>query len=190
LGHITMPLGLFTHLTFEPAMQAFEPGARLLLVTKGILEATHGREQFGLERVTALVETLPPGSAFDLCGAMLKQAQEFRKLPWYSPEKLPFVKPDAHADLPTVVLVRPNGNPPADSTSGHVSSPKPMFALQQQLGPIDIYLFDQILRNNIHPGMRVLDAGCGPGRNLIYLLREGYEIFASDQNPNAVAETR
>jgi len=65
-----------------------------------------------------------------------------------------------------------------------------MSALQQQLGPIDIYLFDQILRNNIRPGMRVLDAGCGPGRNLIYLLREGYEIFASDQNPNAVGETR
>jgi serine phosphatase RsbU (regulator of sigma subunit) len=106
LGHVTMPLGLFTHLTFEPAMQAFEPGARLLLVTKGILEATHGREHFGLERVTALVETLPPGSAYDLCGAVLKQAHEFRKLPWYSPEKLPFVKPEAHEDLTTVVLVR------------------------------------------------------------------------------------
>ena len=39
LGHVTMPLGLFTHLTFEPAIQAFEPDARLLLVTKGILEA-------------------------------------------------------------------------------------------------------------------------------------------------------
>jgi tellurite methyltransferase len=65
-----------------------------------------------------------------------------------------------------------------------------MPTLQQQLGPIDIYLFDQLLRGNIQPGMRVLDAGCGSGRNLVYLLREGYEIFASDQNPDAVAETR
>jgi tellurite methyltransferase len=65
-----------------------------------------------------------------------------------------------------------------------------MPTLQQQLGNIDIYLFDQILRGNIHPGMRVLDAGCGAGRNLIYLLREGYEIFASDQNPDAIAQTR
>jgi tellurite methyltransferase len=65
-----------------------------------------------------------------------------------------------------------------------------MPTLQQQFGQIDIYLFDQILRGNIHPGMRVLDAGCGPGRNLIYLLREGYEVFASDQHPAAVAQTR
>ena len=38
--------------------------------------------------------------------------------------------------------------------------------------------------------MRILDAGCGPGRNLVYLLREGYEVFASDQNPEAIAQTR
>jgi tellurite methyltransferase len=65
-----------------------------------------------------------------------------------------------------------------------------MPTLQQQFGPIDIYLFDQLLRGNIAPGMRILDAGCGPGRNLIYLLREGYEVFASDQNPEAIAQTR
>jgi tellurite methyltransferase len=58
-----------------------------------------------------------------------------------------------------------------------------MPILQQQLGEIDIYFFDQLLRSNIMPGMRVLDAGCGPGRNLVYLLREGYEVFASDQSP-------
>jgi tellurite methyltransferase len=65
-----------------------------------------------------------------------------------------------------------------------------MSSLHQQLGQIDIYLFDQLLRSNIMPGMRVLDAGCGPGRNLVYLLREGYEVFASDQNPEALAQTR
>jgi len=58
-----------------------------------------------------------------------------------------------------------------------------MPTLQQQFGNIDIYLFDQLLRGNITPGMRILDAGCGGGRNLIYLLREGYEIFATDANP-------
>jgi serine phosphatase RsbU (regulator of sigma subunit) len=107
LGHVTMPLGLFTHLTFEPAIQAFEPGARLLLVTKGILEACHDREHFGVERATGLVETLPPGSAFDLCGASLQQAHEFRKLPWYSPRRLPFAKPERLDDLTAVALVRP-----------------------------------------------------------------------------------
>src|SRR6201981_2861495 len=65
-----------------------------------------------------------------------------------------------------------------------------MPSLQQQLGPIDIYFFYQILHSNIIPGMRVLDAGCGVGRNLVYLLREGYEVFGSDQNPEAIAQTR
>jgi len=65
-----------------------------------------------------------------------------------------------------------------------------MPTLHQQFGPIDIYLFDQLLRGNIAPGMRILDAGSGSGRNLVYLLREGYEIFASDQNPQAIAQTR
>jgi tellurite methyltransferase len=59
--------------------------------------------------------------------------------------------------------------------------------LQKQFGPIDIYLFDQLLRGRIAPGMRILDAGCGSGRNLIYFLNEGYEIFGVDQDPQAVA---
>jgi tellurite methyltransferase len=65
-----------------------------------------------------------------------------------------------------------------------------MPTLQQQFGNIDIYLFDQLLRGNIAPGMRILDAGCGGGRNLLYLLREGYEIFATDANPAAIAQIR
>jgi serine phosphatase RsbU (regulator of sigma subunit) len=107
LGHVTMPLGLFTHLTFEPAIQAFEPGARMLLVTKGILEAQRGREQFGVERATAVLENIPTTSAFDLCGVALEDAHEFRKPPWYSPERLPFVKSPPAEDLTAVALVRP-----------------------------------------------------------------------------------
>jgi SAM-dependent methyltransferase len=58
--------------------------------------------------------------------------------------------------------------------------------IQEQFGQIDIYVFDQILRGNIAPGMRILDAGCGYGRNLVHLLREGCEIFAIDANPEGV----
>ena len=65
-----------------------------------------------------------------------------------------------------------------------------MPSLQEQFGPIDIYLFDQLLRGNIGPGMRILDAGCGFGRNLVYLLREGCEIYGADASPDAIAETR
>jgi tellurite methyltransferase len=62
--------------------------------------------------------------------------------------------------------------------------------LQQQFGQIDIYLFDQLLRGRIAPGMRILDAGCGYGRNLVYLLREGYQVFGVDQDPRAVEAVR
>jgi tellurite methyltransferase len=65
-----------------------------------------------------------------------------------------------------------------------------LSSLQEQFGPIDIYLFDQLLRERITPGMRIFDAGCGSGRNLVYLLRAGYEVFAADPNRNAVEETR
>jgi tellurite methyltransferase len=62
--------------------------------------------------------------------------------------------------------------------------------LQQQFGQIDIYLFDQLLRGRIAPGMRIFDAGCGYGRNLVYLLREGYQVFGVDQDPRAVEAVR
>ena len=62
--------------------------------------------------------------------------------------------------------------------------------LQEQFGQIDIYVFDQILRGNIAAPMRVLDAGCGYGRNLVYLLGVGCEIFAVDSDPEAVNHVR
>jgi len=62
--------------------------------------------------------------------------------------------------------------------------------LAAQFGQIDIYLFDQLLRGRIAPGMRVLDAGCGGGRNLIYLLGQGYDVAASDADPGAVEAVR
>jgi tellurite methyltransferase len=64
------------------------------------------------------------------------------------------------------------------------------MSLRDQFGDIDIYLFDQLLRGRIRPGMRILDAGCGAGRNLVYLLREGYDVAAADQSANAVSSVR
>jgi tellurite methyltransferase len=65
-----------------------------------------------------------------------------------------------------------------------------MDDLREQFGNIDIYLFDQLLRGRIRPGMRVLDAGCGSGRNIVFLLRAGYEVFGSDGDPTAVQTVR
>ena len=64
------------------------------------------------------------------------------------------------------------------------------LSVQEQFGQIDIYVFDQILRGNIGAGMKVLDAGCGYGRNLVYLLREGAEVFALDASAEGVAHVK
>jgi tellurite methyltransferase len=65
-----------------------------------------------------------------------------------------------------------------------------MTDLSEQFGEIDIYLFDQLLKKRITAGMRILDAGCGSGRNLVYLLREGFEVFGVDADPRALQATR
>ena len=59
-------------------------------------------------------------------------------------------------------------------------------SLAEQFGDIDIYLFDQLLRGRIAPEMIVLDAGCGSGRNLVYLLRSGYDVLGVDEDPAAI----
>jgi SAM-dependent methyltransferase len=64
------------------------------------------------------------------------------------------------------------------------------LSLQEQFGPIDIYLFDQLLRGRIAPGMRIFDAGCGSGRNLVYFLREGYEVFGVDADARVIEAVR
>ena len=60
--------------------------------------------------------------------------------------------------------------------------------LTEIFGQIDIYLFDQILRGRIPLGSRILDAGCGGGRNIHYLLNAGYDVSAADADPNAISE--
>ncbi|WP_226389773.1 class I SAM-dependent methyltransferase [Penaeicola halotolerans] len=63
-------------------------------------------------------------------------------------------------------------------------------ALNQLFGNIDLYLLDQILKGRYTPEMKILDVGCGEGRNTIYFLREGYQIFGVDQDPIAIQMCR
>jgi 2-polyprenyl-3-methyl-5-hydroxy-6-metoxy-1,4-benzoquinol methylase len=65
-----------------------------------------------------------------------------------------------------------------------------MTELKAQFGDIDIYLFDQLLRGRIARGMKIVDAGCGGGRNLVYLLREGFEVYGVDPDVRAVEAVR
>lgn len=65
-----------------------------------------------------------------------------------------------------------------------------MTDLLERFGNIDIYVFDQLLRGRIAPGMRVLDAGCGHGRNIAYLLREGFDVYGADASEAAIADVQ
>ncbi len=62
--------------------------------------------------------------------------------------------------------------------------------LREQFGNIDIYLFDQLQKGRITPGMTVLDAGCGGGRNLVYLMRSGFTVFGVDGSADAIRAIR
>jgi SAM-dependent methyltransferase len=66
----------------------------------------------------------------------------------------------------------------------------PQPNLQEWFGQLDIYLFDQLLKGRFNPRMRVLDAGCGGGRNLVYFLRSGYEVCGVDMSNEAIAHVR
>ncbi|MDQ3170506.1 MAG: class I SAM-dependent methyltransferase [Acidobacteriota bacterium] len=62
--------------------------------------------------------------------------------------------------------------------------------LHETFGEIDIYVFDQLLKGRFDSARRVLDAGCGEGRNLHYLLSQGRECFGIDRTPAAIDEIR
>jgi len=65
-----------------------------------------------------------------------------------------------------------------------------MTNLNELFGDIDIYLFDQILKNRFSIEMKILDAGCGGGRNIVYFLREGFQVFGIDKSIEAVEHVR
>src|SRR5687767_4478873 len=62
--------------------------------------------------------------------------------------------------------------------------------LHESFGNIDIYLFDQLLKGRFTPGMRVLDAGCGEGRSLVYFLRNGFDVYGVERSPGTIARTQ
>jgi SAM-dependent methyltransferase len=68
--------------------------------------------------------------------------------------------------------------------------PPPGVELSASFGDIDIYLFDQLQRGRFDRRPRVLDAGCGDGRNLTYFLRQGFACFGIDRDPAAIEHVR
>lgn len=62
----------------------------------------------------------------------------------------------------------------------------PYQQLNKVIGNIDIYLLDQILKGRFENSKRLLDAGCGEGRNLRYFIDSGVEVHGCDTNPMAI----
>ena len=59
-----------------------------------------------------------------------------------------------------------------------------------QIGMMDIYLIDQLQKGRLNNKMKILDAGCGRGRNAEYFIKNGYEIFGVDKNEKSILSLR
>ena len=62
--------------------------------------------------------------------------------------------------------------------------------VREWFGGIDIYLFDQIQKGRFDGSRSVFDVGCGSGRNLVYFLRGGFDVFGIDRDPGAIEQVR
>jgi serine phosphatase RsbU (regulator of sigma subunit) len=103
-----IPLGLFTHSTYEPAVLAFDRGAKLLLVTKGITESRRGSTRLRDERIQLLLESSTTDSA-SICEAVLRAADNSENHP---KSRVRHPRNRKHCgDLTAVALVR-LGDPP------------------------------------------------------------------------------
>jgi serine phosphatase RsbU (regulator of sigma subunit) len=107
LTNASVPMGLFTHLTYEPSMQALEAGATLLLVTKGNAETQQGRSRLARERVMSLLQNPRVRSAKEICRSAMEAAHEFKQAPWYRIEAFSFGHHAEDEDLTALAVVRP-----------------------------------------------------------------------------------
>jgi 2-polyprenyl-3-methyl-5-hydroxy-6-metoxy-1,4-benzoquinol methylase len=62
--------------------------------------------------------------------------------------------------------------------------------LKSELGKIDIYLLDQIMKNRYNDFDLILDAGCVSGRNLTIMNQLGFKVYGCDQNKTVIDELK
>ncbi len=104
-----LPLGLFTHLTHDAAFTVLNPGSTLLLVSKGVVEAHHHHEEFGLDRVRAILESSDAPTAHALGSAVLQSAGQWIDGPSYFGPRLTipgFRAGNNEQDMTSVVVAR------------------------------------------------------------------------------------
>jgi serine phosphatase RsbU (regulator of sigma subunit) len=103
LPDVAMPLGLFTHLIYDASMQVFEPGATLLIVTKGVTESMRGKEAFGAQRVMDVLRGSKQASAAEACREALEAASRFEQ---GGLERLAFWRRTVREDRTALTMVR------------------------------------------------------------------------------------
>jgi len=103
LPNVSMPLGLFSHLPYDASIQAFEPGAMLLVMTKGVIESMGNKNPFGPEGAIQVLRSSKCESASEVCRAVLRAAQGFEKRRW---EWLPFKGKLIREDMTALAMVR------------------------------------------------------------------------------------
>jgi SAM-dependent methyltransferase len=62
--------------------------------------------------------------------------------------------------------------------------------LQKAIGHTDLYLLDQIVKGRFTSVQRMLDAGCGEGRNMGWFLTQGVQVYGIDLYQSAVQYAR
>ncbi len=58
--------------------------------------------------------------------------------------------------------------------------------INNEIGDIDIFLLDLVLKGKLKQEMKILDAGCGSGRNLFYFLKQGFDVIGIDSHESEV----
>jgi len=93
-----IPLGLFSHATQDARITAIQPGAALLLVSRGLVESKAGSKEYGIERLTECVCRISFQDAHDLCAQVLADVKTFTDSAWRPKE--------TENDVTTLALVR------------------------------------------------------------------------------------
>jgi serine phosphatase RsbU (regulator of sigma subunit) len=103
LPNVSVPLGLFTHFSYDASMHAFEPGAMLLVVTKGVTESMGGKSPSGSDRVMEVLRSSKDESASGVCQAVLKAADGLEKRRW---GWMPFRGKPVREDMTALAMMR------------------------------------------------------------------------------------
>ncbi|HLW54909.1 MAG TPA: SpoIIE family protein phosphatase [Candidatus Angelobacter sp.] len=89
-----LPLGLFSHATPDASIVALQPGDALVVVSRGIVEARHRRQEFGLDPVKKNLQQARMENATEICAGILDTLREFTS------------RPSAENDITVVALSR------------------------------------------------------------------------------------